>query len=62
MEQPMATSFTGAPTEVIESFKIELGVVYQLGGYQISPAVSLLITLSFFLSHCLFSQEKATKN
>lgn len=53
MEAPVNEAFQGAPSQVIEGFKETMGVMFKLGDYTVTPAVSvafLLVTgLVFFL-------------
>ncbi len=43
MEVPMASSFAGAPREMVEGFQTMLGVTYQLGGGTMSFLGSIMI-------------------
>lgn len=46
MEQPMAYSFDGAPAATVDSFKTELGVVFQFGSAEAGPLVNILVLLA----------------
>lgn len=45
LERPIAISFANAPVEVINNFKQQMGVVFQLNGTEISSLTSILILL-----------------
>ncbi|PIC85198.1 ABC transporter [Sporosarcina sp. P20a] len=53
MEAPMTEAFAQAPVEMKESFQLNMGVVFKVNGWHISPLVSvmylLLITIIFFM-------------
>lgn len=43
MEEPLAVTFRGAPPEVVAEFKQLMGVVYQFGDTEVTPAMSIAI-------------------
>ncbi|WP_232695461.1 ABC transporter permease [Brevibacillus daliensis] len=45
LQQPMETSFANAPAEVVETFMLDMGVVYQFGDYTIGVGTSVSILI-----------------
>lgn len=63
MEKPMADSFAGAPAEIITDFKEVMGVVFNIGGKEVSAGVSIIIVgitgiVFLFLSVLKLSRKK----
>lgn len=63
MEQAEKISFAGAPAEVLEKFRLDMGVMYKLGDFDFTVAMSvaylLIITAIFFaLSVWKISQKQ----
>ncbi len=46
MEEPMALVFAGAPADMVESFKIEMGIVFQIGEHTVTSMESVLILIA----------------
>ena len=53
MEAPMTEAFAGAPVEMKEEFRLQLGVIFEVDGWQMSPLFSVLYligtTIVFFI-------------
>ncbi|HAV19648.1 MAG TPA: ABC transporter [Firmicutes bacterium] len=41
MSEPMAIAFNGAPSEVITSFEIDMGISFSIGNFTFSPLIQL---------------------
>lgn len=64
MDEPMATSFNGAPQEIIDTFKSNLGVTFTIGTFEVAPIYQilfLLITTVVFFGLSLLVINKKTK-
>ncbi len=55
MEQAEAAAFTGAPHEVPEAFRLELGVAFKVGNTVLHPYVSFLYILLFMILFLILS-------
>ena len=45
MQQPIAVSFSGVPAQAVDSFRLEMGVIYQFAGNTVSALTGVLILL-----------------
>lgn len=43
MEEPLKQSFSGAPPETVDQFKLEMGIAFEFGSYTTSAAASLAV-------------------
>ena len=63
MEAPVSQSFSGAPAEVTDGFMHQMGVVFDFGGTDASPWVSVAVlavsaTVFYALSVYVMSRKK----
>jgi len=49
MERAESITFAGAPAEILEKFRLEMGIVFKIGDTLLSPGVSLLYVLFFLM-------------
>jgi len=64
MENPIANSFYGIPTEYVDEFRETMGVVYRFGDFEVTPLISVLILLGtavMFFGLSLLSMRKMKK-
>lgn len=63
VEQPMQTSFAGASTEMVQQFKLEMGVAFQYGNTVSSTALSIGVllgtTVLFYLLSIMVVAKKS---
>ena len=64
MENPIANSFYGIPTEYVLEFRETMGVVYKFGDFEVTPMISVMILLGtaiIFFGLSLFNMRKMKK-
>lgn len=65
MEEPLAQSFDGIPEEYITEFKLELGVEFKIGDWEISNLESiiflLITTIIFYVLGIIITNRKKRK-
>lgn len=63
MEQPMAVTFAGAPSDAIKEFELRMGVMYQFGDWTVTPGASIAIligtTLLFYALSIIVVSRKS---
>jgi len=64
MDEPIATSFDGAPLDIVARFKADLGVTFTIGTFEFTPLyqiIFLLITTIIFFGLSLLVINRKTK-
>ena len=61
MERAESITFAGAPAEMLEKFRLEMGIVFKFGDTILSPGVSLLYVLFFLALFLILSLFRFAK-
>ena len=46
MERPMELAFYGAPAEIVQEFSEELGVVFVIGNFEVTPLLNIAFMIA----------------